>query len=97
MDKKDLEQIKQVVREEVIGGFGQVWENNLEPVLNQIQTQMVTKTFLTDKVADMEGGLITKLRKEDEKVNKLAEILREKDVISDNDIKELGNLVVFPK
>ncbi len=100
MDKKDLEQISDLFNK----AFGSIWEHNLEPTLgkvqtelSQVRTQMVTKTFLTDKIADLEGGLVTKLRKEDAKVNRLAEILREKNVISDNDIKELGNLVVFPK
>ena len=40
--------------------------------------QLPTKSYLDDKLADLEGDLIKKLRKEDEKVNRLAEILKQK-------------------
>ncbi|MBI3952817.1 MAG: hypothetical protein HY336_02575 [Candidatus Doudnabacteria bacterium] len=93
MEEKDLKQIGDLFNK----AFGQIWESNLEPTLTQIQTQMVTKTFLTDKFADLQGDLVTKLRKEDEKVNRLADILRQKNLISDADLRDLGSLIVFPK
>jgi len=60
-------------------------------------SQLPTKTFLTDKLADLQGDLTTKLRKEDEKVNRLLDILRTKNVLSESDLAELAHLVVFPK
>ena len=59
--------------------------------------QLPTKAYLDDKLANLEGGLVAKLRKEDEKVNMLAAMLKEKKVLTDSDIKELGQLQVFPK
>ena len=59
--------------------------------------QLPTKSYLDDKLADLEGDLIKKLRKEDEKVNRLAEILKQKDILSDSEIRELDDLKVFPK
>lgn len=59
--------------------------------------QLPTKSYLDDKVANLEGGLITKLRKEDEKINRLAEMLKDKEVLSDSDIQELQQLEIFPK
>ena len=59
--------------------------------------QLPTKTYLDDKIANLEGGLLTKLRKEDEKINRLAEILKERGVLKESDIKELEHLQIFPK
>jgi len=59
--------------------------------------QLPTKSYIDDKLADLEGGLVTKLRKEDEKVNRLAEILKAKNVLSESDIAELKKLQVFPR
>jgi hypothetical protein len=56
-----------------------------------------TKSYLDDKLANLEGGLIAKLRKEDEKVNRLAEMLKQKNLLTESDIKELGQLQVFSK
>ncbi|MBI4049234.1 MAG: hypothetical protein HY395_00230 [Candidatus Doudnabacteria bacterium] len=108
MEEKDLKQIEKLFEKGFAEGFKQafasVWEHNLEPALNEIhreiagvKSQMVTKSYLDDKIANLQGDLITKLRKEDDKLNRLADILRQKKVISDSDIQELGNLVVFPK
>lgn len=107
MDKKNLDQIGQIVEKAVKVGFADVWEGNLEPAFNTVfdkidtlegkVNQLPTKTYLDDKIANLQGDLITKLHKEDEKINRLADILREKNLISDNDLKELANLIVFPK
>lgn len=96
MDDKDLKQIKETFRE----GFKEIWEGNLGPAFNAVYEridQLPTKAYLDDKIANLEGTLIVKLRKEDEKLNRLAEILRNKNILSDSDIAELANLQVFPK
>ncbi|OGE80986.1 MAG: hypothetical protein A3H72_00920 [Candidatus Doudnabacteria bacterium RIFCSPLOWO2_02_FULL_48_8] len=108
MEEKDLKQIgdlfdgrfEKALPKAFNAAFTQVWEHNLEPALQAIHDkleQLPTKSYLDDKIANLQGDLTTKLRKEDEKVNRLADILRQKNLISDNDIQELGNLVVFPK
>ena len=100
MDDKNLKQIEKVVEKAVRSGFAEVWEGNLEPALEQVHkeiAQLPTKTFLSDRFANLEGDLIKKLRKEDEKVNRLAKIIKDRKVLTELDIKELGNLQVFPK
>jgi hypothetical protein len=59
-------------------------------------SQLPTKGYLDDKMANLEGGLHVTLRKEDEKINRLTQILREKKVLSDSDVSELKELKVFP-
>jgi hypothetical protein len=93
MEAEEIKQISNLFNQ----AFSDVWEKNLEPTLTTIQNQMVTKAYLDDKLADLSGDLVTKLKKEDEKVNRLLDILRMKNVLSDSDIKELSNLMVFPK
>jgi len=56
-----------------------------------------TKSYFDDKFADISGDLITKLRKEDQKVNRLLEILKQKKLLSESDIQELARLQIFPK
>lgn len=111
MEEKDLKQIEKLFEKGFAEGFkqafAQVWEHNLEPAFSDVYkeinvikgqiTQLPTKAYLDDKIAGLSGDLITKLRREDEKVNRLLDILRTKNVLSESDIKELGNLVVFPK
>lgn len=100
MDKKDLEQIGEIVEKAVTKVFADVWEGNLEPAFNNVFDkidQLPTKSYLDDKIANLEGDLIKKLRKEDEKVNRLADILRQRNLLTESDLKELANLVVFPK
>lgn len=99
-----MKQIKEVFREEFKTGFREgfteVWEGNLEPSLNQLHeavAQLPTKSYLDDKLANLEGDLIKKLRKEDEKVNRIAQLLKEKQIFTDKDVTELQNLQVFPK
>ena len=75
MEKKDLEQIRGVVKEEFIQGFGNIWEGNIEPTLNEMQgqiSQLPTKVYLDQKIADLKGDFTTKLRRQDEKINRIS-------------------------
>jgi UDP-N-acetylglucosamine 2-epimerase len=58
-------------------------------------SQLPTKAYLDDKLADLEGRLNVKLRKEDSRVGKLTKILHNKKILSGKDISELDNLQVF--
>ena len=58
--------------------------------------QLVTREYLDDKLADLEGSVIVRQRKEDKKVNLLIEILKDKKVVRDSDIKRLKEIKVFP-
>ena len=104
MQIEDVKQVKQVIHEELVEEFGRLWEKNLEPALinisqeiSSVKNQMVTKSYLDDKLADLEGGLIAKLRKEDEKVNRLVEIMMQKKLLTENEVRQLSELQVFPK
>lgn len=59
-------------------------------------TTLVTKSYLDDKLADLEGGSITRLHKEDTKVNRLVDILRRKKVLARTNVKTLNEIHVFP-
>ena len=74
-----------------------VTKQELEEGLAGIKTQMVTKSYFDDKLGDLSGDLVVKLRKEDAKVDRLADILRRKEVIDDSDLKQLSEYRIFPK
>jgi predicted transcriptional regulator len=68
----------------------------LEGRVGNVENQMVTKSFMTDKLADLEGTLIGKVRKQDSKVNLLVDILLDKKVLNTQDLKQLKEIEVFP-
>ena len=55
--------------------------------LNKIEASMVTKPYLDDKLAELEGSVIVRQRKEDQKVNLLIDLLRKKSVLQDTDVR----------
>lgn len=110
MEKRDLKQIReemaQVIEDNVNPQFEEIRTQfegvgtrigNLEKGLDQVRSEMVTKSYLDDKLADLEGGLIAKLKKEDIKMNRLIEIMEKKSLLSRAEIKELNQIKVFPK
>ena len=102
MNKNELQQI----REELAG----VIEDNVSPQLEEIRgdignlkedvatikSQMVTKSYLDDKLADLRGDFTVRLRKEDAKVNRLVEIMDSKRLLDRDEVKELNGFQVFP-
>ena len=64
--------------------------------LNKIEASMVTKPYLDDKLAELEGSVIVRQRKEDQKVNLLIDLLRKKSVLQDTDVRSLNDIEVFP-
>lgn len=69
----------------------------LDQRVGMVEASMVTKSYLDDKLADLEGNLISKLRKEDEKINRLIEVLKDKSVLNDGDVRQLQEFQVFPR
>ena len=61
-----------------------------------IKSTMVTKDYLDDKLLNMKGDMVVMMRKEDEKVKTLVQILKEKSVLSDADVKIIFALEPFP-
>ena len=70
--------------------------DKVETEVKSIKNQMVTKAYLDDKIADLEGKLIIKIRKEDEKFTLLVEILLDKKVISKNDVSRIEAIEISP-
>ncbi len=109
MEPKDIEQIAEVINQaveplhedlgEVKSEIGQIKEklDNIDNRVAILENQMVTKSYLDDKLGDLSGDLVVKLRKEDSKVDRLAEILRRKDLLDDSDLKQLAEYQIFPK
>jgi len=64
--------------------------------LISVKSQMVTKSYLDDKLAELEGTVVVRQRKEDKKVNLLIELLQKKSVLADTDVKQLKEIQVFP-
>ena len=50
-----------------------------------VKTTMVTKDYLDEKIVDLRGDLMLFLRKEDQKVNTVVDVLHVRKVISEND------------
>ena len=70
--------------------------DGVEQRLSKIEATMVTKSYLDDKLADLEGSVITRQRKEDHKVNLLIDLLRSKSVLAESDVQTLREIQVFP-
>lgn len=66
--------------------------DGIEPTLAYVKSQMVTKEYLDDKLADLRGDIIVMLRKEDNRLTSLVGILHGKKVISDDDVQSLTKL-----
>ncbi len=58
---------------------------------------MVTKDYLDDKMADQRGDLTIIMRKEDKKVSKLIDILKNKNLITEKEAKDVLSMEPFPQ
>ena len=73
--------------------------DGVEKRLEKIEVQLpflVTKDYLDDKLADLKGDTVVLVRKEDQKVRYLAEILHSRDLLTDEDIKSIFSMHPFP-
>src|SRR3989338_3397918 len=64
----------------------------LEERMTRIEAEMVTKSYLDDKLADLEGTVIVRQRKEDHKVNLLIEFLKKKKILGKTELKMLKEI-----
>ncbi len=67
--------------------------NNVDGRFNNV----VTKSYLDDKLADLRGDLTVLMRKEDNKLRTLVEILHEKKTLSDEETRRVFVLEPFPE
>lgn len=96
LEEKDIQKIGEEV--------GKVIEQNINPKfdeirgrLDKIEATMVTKTYLDDKLSDFADNLDAKCRKEDGKVNRLIEILKDKSIINKGEAMQLKDSQVLPQ
>ena len=66
--------------------------------LRRIEALMVTKGYLDERLADLKGDLIIKLRKTNEKLDFIVSLLRAHAVFSDDDLKRIRTeFQIFPQ
>jgi hypothetical protein len=63
--------------------------DNLESDVEHIKTEMVTKDYLDDKIADLKGHLVSAINREDNKVNTLTNRLHAEKSLSAQGQKEI--------
>lgn len=70
---------------------------NIETDVTMIKSQMVTKAYLDDKLADLRGDLTLLIRKEDTKLKATVNILADKKVLSKDETKKIFSMEPFPQ
>jgi len=65
--------------------------------LSTVKSTMVTKDYLDDKLTDLRGDLVIVLRKEDTKLKTLMNVLKNKNIISEEEVKIINALEPFPQ
>ncbi len=93
--KQEFENLTEIIK----GSFSEVDKRmtTLEEGLEHVKNQMVTKDYLDEKLSDLRGDLTILMRKGDAKLLRLVELLKEKNVLSDEEVKSLLAMEPFPK
>jgi hypothetical protein len=84
---------------EAIGDFSSKVDErfvSIEGRLSKIEANMVTKDYLDDRLLNMKGDMVVMMRKEDEKVKTLVQILKQKNLLNDSEAKLILALEPFP-
>lgn len=69
---------------------------SMKSEIGMIKATMVTKSYLDDKLADLKGDMVSMLRKEDQKVNRLLGILAEKRLLAPSEVQDVLSFRLFP-
>jgi len=78
---------------EAIGDFS----SKVDERFKRIESQMVTKEYLDDKLINLKADLTVVMRKEDHKLEALTKLLATKKVITDADANSILSLEPFPQ
>lgn len=73
------------------------FSSKVDEQFSKINALMVTKEYLDEKMADLRGDIVVVIRKEDTKLRTLIEILQEKQVLDEPDVKRILSLEPFPQ
>ena len=71
--------------------------NKVDERFEKIETTMVTKDYLDEKLSDLRDDLVVMTRKEDKKLISLVEILEQKKVLPKTDADLMFSLEPFPQ
>ncbi|MCK5320338.1 hypothetical protein KAJ61_03040 [Candidatus Parcubacteria bacterium] len=78
-----------------------IFSTEVDKRFNKIESTMVTKYYLNDKLdeklADLRGDLVVLVRKEDVKMKKLIDILKKRDLLNDTEFNEIMSMEPFPQ
>lgn len=70
--------------------------DKIDQKINTIQATMVTKDYLDEKLADLRGDLVVLVRKEDNKLKTLLEIMTKKKLLSEQEAEIVLRKEPFP-
>ena len=87
---------KEVTTKDLLGAINE-FSATTDKRFTRIESQMVTKDYLDEKMSDLRGDLTILTRKEDQKVKRLVEILKKRKLISDKEVKEIMAMEPFPQ
>ena len=82
-------------KNEILEAIGE-FSNRVDKELATIKAVMVTKDYLDDKLLNMKGDMVVMMRKEDDKVKTLVQILQRKNLLNDDEAKSIFALEPFP-
>ena len=69
---------------------------SMKTEIGAIKATMVTKSYLDDKLADFKGDMVSMLRKEDQKVNRLVGVMGEKKLLTAAETRDVLSFRPFP-
>ena len=84
--KSEISSVKTELKSEI---------SSVKSEVASIKSQMVTKDYLDEKLADLRGDLVVLVRKEDTKVMALIGALKEKKILDDMDVKKITGMEPF--
>ncbi|MFA6131056.1 MAG: hypothetical protein WC730_02250 [Patescibacteria group bacterium] len=77
---------------EAISEFSTQVDTRFSRIEGVLATQMVTKSYLDDKLVDLRGDLIQVIRKVDKKATKTIELLGIKKIFTPNEVSGLNSV-----
>jgi len=85
---------------EAVNNFSTKMDSEIGDIKSEIGTikaTMVTKDYLDDKLSDLRGDLVVLMRKEDTKLRTLVDVLKKRNIISNEDAQQILAMEPFPQ
>lgn len=95
-------EIKEVVQEVIMDALAGFNVNFLEPGLNRAKKELKkeiqdSRDYTDKRISELKADLVLPLRKENEKINEVKNILQEKKIFNTKDAARIDKIEVFPK